>query len=271
MKKFALAVLLASTLAACQDVTRPARHLDVGSPPAEGAAGDLRSVPDAPARNTVGDISFTMGNIAGPGSTGPSIQYQGTYNWNAMWSTNYTLESTQWIKWYVSSDNATWTEVKSEGYTWTGSGNSFYSRTLNTTNHGSFWLRVIGSVSGAKGTVADTSELFVPVPNPLDPPPAPATPLSVTINGPGSVSTEGYNTWQAVASYGTGSYAYKWRAYWHQSGMWEDLGNSEFQSLYIVRDHGSFVLEATATSGSETATTTRMVCNFIPPTDFSCS
>ena len=53
--------------------------------------------------------------------------------------------------------------------------------------------------------------------------------------------------------------------------MWEDLGTSEFASIYVVGAYGSFQLEATVTSGPETITQTKLVCNFIPPTDYSCS
>ena len=97
----------------------------------------------------------------------------------------------------------------------------------------------------------------------------PAT-LDAYIDGPGSVTYEGTSTWYAVPSGGDGNYTYQWSAYWMRSGGWETLGTSSDQSLYVVRDHGSFELWLTVSSNGETFQTSKLVCNFISPTDFAC-
>ena len=97
----------------------------------------------------------------------------------------------------------------------------------------------------------------------------PAT-LYAYIDGPGSTTYEGTWSWEAFPSGGSGGYTYQWSAYWVRSASWETLGTAKDQSLYVFRDYGSFELWVTVSSNGQSFQTSKIVCNFISPTDFAC-
>lgn len=94
--------------------------------------------------------------------------------------------------------------------------------------------------------------------------------LEMQLNGPATVLEEGYVTWEAVATGGSGGYTYQWTVYWWRTGVTESLGTSAIQSLYITADHGSFDISVTVTSGTESVWDLRPVCNLIPPNGSWC-
>lgn len=253
MRRFGMAVLLAIGFTACSDVTQPSPSV-IPSEESAGAAQQRVQAPSSPSLSTSEVDQISISTIVGPGVASP-ITSPGSYSWGSSSTSNNSLQPTI-HEWYISWDG---------GSSWTrGCQYVVYYQTyvqsqcsFQIDRSGTPLIKLVAMVGAAR---AERS-LSVTA----------AMAFAARIEGPGSVSTEGTQTWQAVASYGTGSYSYRWRVYWNQSGMWEDLGTSEFESIYVVGAYGSFQLEATVTSGPETITTTKLVCNFIPPTDYSCS
>ncbi len=84
--------------------------------------------------------------------------------------------------------------------------------------------------------------------------------LSVSIYGDSEVST-GYNTWNAVASGGDGTYSYQWQfrpadyEHLHNANRWYNVGsNSSSYEGYVVSEASSFELRVIVTSGGQSVT-----------------
>ena len=78
--------------------------------------------------------------------------------------------------------------------------------------------------------------------------------LHAIIRGPSLVVT-GTWTWEALASGGTGSYAYQWQ-YSRDAGTWSPVGtNSPTFSRYVGSWYGNFYLRVTVTSNGSSYTT----------------
>lgn len=139
---------------------------------------------------------------------GPSyIPLQGTYLWTAMPSGGDAEAGYVW-KWEISKDSATWTTAPG--------GSRFFSYTLNTTNHGSFWIRATVTSGNRVGTAIKK----VTVANPL------YVQLDVGITGPHFITFPGSQTWDyfewtATPSGGAGPYTYQWEMGYLISGTWQ--------------------------------------------------
>lgn len=259
MKRWiALGLYSVLALGGCADVTRPVNS-------SEGAV----ALPTAPSMDGSAATHFTMTSPIGPGSpfSGQSIQYQGNYEWYVDWSTDYMM-STKTVAWYISRDHINWEYQKTDQFPadGRGSGRSYGYKVLNTTDYGSFWIRAVGSANGWEGPATSTTELYVPVPNPLYAYP------SVGINGPAVVNSSGDYTWTATPGGGDGSYAYRWEVEWIDQGVTEtNLSNQPSLTLGVVPETGEFIVRVYVTSIGRTVVDSRMVCNFIYPNDFSCT
>lgn len=96
-------------------------------------------------------------------------------------------------------------------------------------------------------------------------------PISVYIDGPFHVNTEGTYTWEAIASGGNGTFTYRWEALWTNTGTREALGTERTQSLYLTAESGDVELNVWVKSGDIEEVASHMVCNLIPPNDAACA
>jgi hypothetical protein len=128
----------------------------------------------------------------------------------------------------VTCCSTTWTAV--------GTGAS-YSRTVGTSDP-DFKLRVTVTSGGA--TASDTHLVDVG-----------ATPLSVSITGPGLIYSGKSGTWTANPSGGTGTYTYQWQYRNEGSTTWV---NGATTKSYTRTAYGTFYLRVIVTSGGVSVT-----------------
>lgn len=90
-----------------------------------------------------------------------------------------------------------------------------------------------------------------------------ANQLSVSISGPSTVFSAGGYDWTASATGGSGSYTYRWWVDYGGSQQYEQ-GTDATTGLYIGEYDPTFIaLIVEVTSGTQTATASIGVCNFI--------
>jgi hypothetical protein len=81
-----------------------------------------------------------------------------------------------------------------------------------------------------------------------EPLPQPEPSLSVSIDGPTYIDTEGTYTWEAVVSGGTGGYTYTW-TYCPEGGSCSQVGTAKTYSRFVGSGDPSFSLDVDVTSG----------------------
>lgn len=178
----------------------------------------------------------TISAISGP----DSVAWQGYVTWSASASGGAAEDPAHTFEWQISfNGGSTWTGV--------GTGASSYTRHLNTTNHGTFHLRVRASRSGR--TSPWSAAKRVGVASPLYPA------LSVEIDGENVLTTQNSYTWTAQPVGGTGTYSYQWYVIWDGAPYHTDgpLGTSVTQSMSVIPEDGNFSLRVVVTSGGQTA------------------
>ena len=247
MKRLLLVVLAAFSLAACGEVTQPVQPADRG--PAQAPAG--------PSLNTSG-TNVTIGSIYGPGWTPTAIiTAPGNYVWQVT-STSYNAFDQLKHKWQVSGDGGmTWHqehEVTFYNGAW-GPKTSQSTRYIPPTANVPFLIRVVATHAGE--TVV-AGPMYVPV----------NFALTVSVDGPSAITSPGTYTWEAMPTYGNGSYTYQWEVEWHDLGYRSTLGTGKTQTLDLSAADGDFTLHVTAYSGTEQAQDLLPVCNFIPPNGY---
>jgi subtilisin family serine protease len=166
-------------------------------------------------------------NITGPTAIGTA----GTYTWQANASGGTGSYTYSWE--YRTQGSTTWTAV--------GSGAS-YSRTVGTSD-ADFELRVTVTSGGV--SASDTHLVDVG-----------ATPLSVTITGPGLIYSGRSGTWTANPSGGTGTYTYQWQYRNEGSTTWV---NGATTKSYTRTGYGTFYLLVIVTSGGVSVTSAERV------------
>lgn len=86
-------------------------------------------------------------------------------------------------------------------------------------------------------------------------------PFSVAIQGPEYVWTQGWHSWQAVATGGNGTYSYRWSI--DESYQITPLGTYHLQDVDVGPNTAPFfIMNVEVTSGGRTKVATLGVCNF---------
>lgn len=251
MKPIRFALLALLGLAACGEVTQPVPE------------GDRVQAPAAPSRNT-SEANLTIGDIYGPGWPNGSPLSTITQPGNHVWQVSTTsYNNLQQLKhhWQVSGDGgATWHQehvVTFYSGAW-GTVTSQFTRYIPPTANVPFLIRVVATHAGETVTAGP---MYVPVD--FD--------LAVSVNGPSVVNSPGTYTWEAMPSYGTGSYTYSWDIEWTDKGSRvTDTHSGKTLTMDMFQQDGELLLTVRAYSGGEVAEASHMVCNFIYPNDVSC-
>lgn len=85
-------------------------------------------------------------------------------------------------------------------------------------------------------------------------------PVRVDIQGPDGALLGTTETWEAMPLYGDGTYTYQWSVYWQDTGVWETLGTTKTQSLYIAGSSPrTFDLHVTVWSEGVSSSATKTV------------
>lgn len=91
-------------------------------------------------------------------------------------------------------------------------------------------------------------------------------PFAVGITGPLYIWTEGWNSWQATASGGSGTFTYLWYMLPDGHSSFTTLGSTDQQSIHVGFLTPSFDLNVDVTSGGRTKTASVRVCVWIDTT-----
>jgi len=190
--------------------------------------------------------------ISGP----DSVAWQGYVTWSAA-AFGGDVESAHSYEWQVSfNGGSSWSAV--------GSSASSYTRHLNTTNHGTFHLRVRATNSGRVSPWSAAKR--VGVANPLHPA------LTVGISGDNVVTTQNAYTWTAQPAGGNGTYTYQWYVIWDGAPYHTDgpLGTSQTQSMSVIPEDGNFSLRVVVTSNGQSVWEQIYVTNLMTCGDDYC-